>query len=147
MADISLNYHYKLSIDTTPTGTTSTMADVAAGFDNITEALNEVLYQGSFLCDEGYGSSFVTGGQLIITLTGVRMVGDTAQDYIFSDAVYYNWGKARQTNIKMICPDGTTITCPVTLAKISRSGGASNTATAVSVEIHFNGKPTIEEED
>lgn len=73
------------------------------------------------------------------------MTGDAAQDYIFSDAVYYNWGKARETKIEMTCPDGTVITCPVTLAKISRSGGAANSATAVSVEIHFNGKPTISE--
>ena len=143
MPDIILNYDYELSINTTPAGQTSTMAEIKAGFDNIAEALNEVLYQNSFLGDEGYGSSYVTGGQLIVTLSGVRMIGDTAQDYIFSDEVYYNWGKARQTDISMTCPDGTTITCPVTLAKITRSGGAANNATAVSVEIHFNGKPTV----
>lgn len=119
------------------------MAEIAKGFDNVTEALNEVLYQASFLGDQGYGSTEVTGGQLTVTLTGMRFVGDAAQDYIFSDAVYFNWGKSRKTNIEMNCPDGTVITCPVTLAKISRSGGAANNGTAVSVEIHFNGKPTI----
>lgn len=145
MPDISLNYDYAFKINTTPNGESETMAEIKKGFDNVSESLNEVLYQGSFLGDSGYGSSFVTGGQLIVTLTGVRMTGDTAQDYIFSDAVYYNWGKARETKIEMTCPDGTVITCPVTLAKISRSGGAANSATAVSVEIHFNGKPTISE--
>lgn len=145
MPDISLNYDYAFKINTTPEGKSETMAEIKKGFDNVSEALNEVLYQGSFLGDSGYGSSFVTGGQLIVTLTGVRMIGDAAQDYIFSDAVYYNWGKARETNVEMTCPDGTVITCPVTLAKISRSGGAANFATAVSVEIHFNGKPTISE--
>ena len=76
-------------------------------------------------------------------MSGVRMVGDAAQDYMFGDAVYYNWGKARETDIEMNCPDGTVITCPVTLAKITRSGGAANAGTAVSLEIHFNGKPEI----
>lgn len=145
MPDISLNYDYAFKINTTPEGKSETMAEIKKGFDNVSEALNEVPYQGSFLGDSGYGSSYVTGGQLIVTLTGVRMIGDAAQDYIFSDAVYYNWGKARETKVEMNCPDGTVITCPVTLAKISRSGGAANSATAISVEIHFNGKPTISE--
>jgi hypothetical protein len=143
MSDISLNYNYKFEINTTPTGQTETFAEIAEGFDSVAEALNEVLYQGSFLGNSGYGSSYVTGGQLIVTLTGVRIVGNTAQVYIFGNAVYYNWGAARKTNIRMTCPDGTIISCPVTLAKISRSGGAANAATAISVEIHFNGKPTI----
>lgn len=143
MSEISLNYDYAFKINTTPQGGSETMAEIKKGFDNVSEALNEALYQGSFLGDSGYGSSFVTGGQLIVTLTGVRMIGDAAQDYIFSDEVYYNWGKARETKVEMTCPDGAAITCPVTLAKISRSGGAANSATTVSVEIHFNGKPEI----
>ena len=142
---IALNYEYKLLINTTPEGESETMAEISKGFDNIAEALNEVLYQSAFLGDSGYGSSYVTGGQLTVTLSGTRFTGDAAQDYIFSDAVYYNWGKARETDIKMTCPDGSAISCPVTLAKITRSGGAANSNTAVSVEIHFNGKPTIEE--
>lgn len=145
MPEITLNYDYAFKINTTPESETQTMAEIKKGFDNVSESLNEVLYQGSFLGDGGYGSSFVTGGQLTVTLTGVRMIGDPAQDYIFGDAVYYNWGKARETDIEMTCPDGTAITCPVTLAKISRGGGAANSATTVSVEIHFNGKPTIKE--
>lgn len=90
MPEISLNYDYAFKINTTPQGESETMAEIKKGFDNVSESLNEALYQGSFLGDSGYGSSFVTGGQLIVTLTGVRMTGDTAQDYIFSDAVYYN---------------------------------------------------------
>lgn len=142
-SDIALNYDYQFKINTTPEAEAPTMAVIAKGFDNVAESLNEVLYQGSFLGDGGYGSSYVTGGQLIVTLSGVRMVGDAAQDYMFGDAVYYNWGKARETDIEMHCPDGSVIACPVTLAKISRSGGAANTGTAVSLEIHFNGKPKI----
>lgn len=164
---LALNYNYELSIATFPTGTGGPGIDrnfavLAAGFDNITEALNEVLYQSGFISDKGWGSSFVTGGQLIITLTGVRTVGDPAQDYIFSDAVMFGFGKARETEIQLKCSDaelthssvpsgapegsyigGYTISCPCTLAKITRSGGAANQPTAVSVEIHLNGKPTV----
>ena len=133
MPEIVLNYDYVLQINTTPEAETGTYADVKKGFDNIAEALNEVVEQSSYLGDGGYGSSEVTGGQLILTLTGKRYTGDPAQDYIFSDAVYYNWGKARKTDARLICPDGSVISCPVTLAKVTRSGGAAN----------FNGKPAI----
>ena len=143
MSNISLNFDYQIKINTTPTATTATYATIAKGFDNVAEALNEVLYQSSFLGDMGYGSSYVTGGQLIATLSGVRMIGDAAQDYIFGNETYYEWGKSRETTIIFSCPDGTIVSCPVTLAKITRAGGAANTATAITVEIHFNGKPTV----
>lgn len=68
MPDISLNYDYAFKINTTPEGESETMAEIKKGFDNVSESLNEVLYQGSFLGDSGYGSSFVTGGQLIVRL-------------------------------------------------------------------------------
>jgi len=140
---IKTNYNYELSINTTPDSETATMAPVAEGFDNIAESLNEVLYQSSFLGDGGWGRSEVTGGQLILTLSCVRVVGDAAQDYIFGDAVYFGFGENRKTDAQLTCPDGSTITCGVTLAKIARTGGAANNATAVSVELHFNGKPVV----
>lgn len=101
-ADLSLNYEYQLMVRTgfsgSPGGgTTENYAPVAVGFDNITESLNEVLYQSGFISDKGWGSSYVTGGQMIVTLTGVRVKGDKAQDYIFSDEVMYGFGKARET--------------------------------------------------
>ena len=142
-SNISLNYDYQIKINTTPTATTATYVPIAKGFDNVAEALNEVLFQSSFLGDKGYGSSYVTGGQLIVTLSGVRMIGDAAQDYIFGNETYYEWGKSRETTIILSCPDGSIVSCPVTLAKITRAGGAANTATAITVEIHFNGKPSV----
>lgn len=98
--DIQLNYDYKLQIivpNTEDVG--GTPQTIARGFDNITESINEVLYQTSFLSDKGWGSSYVTGGQLIFTLTGVRVLGDAAQDYIFSDKVYMGFGAARDVQL------------------------------------------------
>lgn len=164
---LALNYNYELSIATFNTGTggpgiNPNYAVLGAGFDNITEALNEVLYQSGFISDKGWGSTFVTGGQMILTLTGVRVVGDAAQDYIFSNDVYFGLGAARETTLKLTFSDsnlkhsnvptgapegssvaGYTIECPCTLAKITRSGGAANQPTAITVEIHLNGKPSV----
>lgn len=147
-----LNYEYKLQILVPNGDGTSEPQTIARGFDNIAEAINEVLYQANFLSDEGWGSSYVTGGQLIFTLTGVRVKGDPAQDYIFSDDVYFGFGSARDVQLLVTIPDydiddpdarPTTLTCNATLAKISRSGGASNQPSAISVEVHVNGKPEI----
>lgn len=148
-SELKLNYEYELLIRTSVSGgsgggITETFAPVLAGFDNITEAINEVVSQFSFLADKGWGSTYVTGGQYIFTLSGYRVEGDAAQDYIFSSEVYNSFGKGRETKLKVTTPDGYTIECPATLAKISRSGGGANTPTAISVEIHTNGKPTVE---
>ncbi len=143
MPNIALNYAYGMEINTTPGNPEGTYAPIKKGFSNISEAMNEVVYQASFLGDEGYGSTYVTGGQLIFTLSGVRMVGDPAQDYIFGDETYYCFGASRETDIRITCPDGSVIACPVTLAKIARSGGDANTGTSVSVEVHCNGKPAV----
>ena len=136
-ADLSLNYEYQLMVRTGFSGSpgggaTENYAPVAVGFDNIT----------GFISDKGWGSSYVTGGQMIVTLTGVRVKGDKAQDYIFSDEVMYGFGKARETAFRMILPEGDMVECSATLAKITRSGGAANQPTAISVKIHFNGEPT-----
>lgn len=138
---LALNYDYSLEIDTTPRGETETWAVVSDGFDNLSKSLNEVLYQGSYLGDGGWGSTEVTGGQMTFTLSGVRKHGDAAQDYIFSDAVKHNWGMARKTRFRITYPDGAVVQGRITLAKITEGGGSSQNADAVTVEIHFNGKP------
>ena len=139
---LAINYDYALKINTTPKAAAPTWAVVSDGFDNISKALNEVLYQGSYLGDHGWGSTEVTGGQLIVTLSGVRKHGDAAQDYIFSDEVKNAWGDARKTTFEITYPDGGKINGNITLAKITEGGGASQGADAITVEIHFNGKPT-----
>lgn len=143
MTELILNYKNKLDINTTP-HTTETWAQLHIGFSNLAQAINEVLYQTSYLGDEGWGSTAVTGGQFIITLTGVRHTGDDAQDYIFSDGVAYNWGSARETTLRITRTDGSKIIWDVVLAKITEGGGDANQPNAITVEIHGNGAPTIE---
>lgn len=140
-----LNYQTKLEINTAPSATTPTYAVVAKGFKNVASSINEVLYQASYLSDEGYGSSEVTGGQLTFSLTGDRVTGDAAQDYIFSADVRYKFGDARKTTARITSADGEVIVCGVTIAKADITGGDANTVQSVAVDIHVNGKPVIEE--
>ncbi len=141
MPEIVLNYHYKFEIDTTPGEASETYAELGAGFSNLAEGLNEVLYQASHFGDGGWGSTEVTGGQFIATLTGVRVAGNAAQDYIYSDDVRYGFGAARKTKLRVSQNDVPLLVWPVTLANITQSGGAANQPAAISVAIHGNGAP------
>jgi hypothetical protein len=87
----------------------------------------------------------VTGGQFTVVLSGDRNFSDEAQNYIFSDEVMYNWGKARETALRITRKNGTVVEWDVTLAKITDGGGDANSVSAVSVEIHGNGRPRISE--
>ena len=141
MPDIVLNHHYKLELDITPGGPSRTWAEIKRGFSNLAESLNEVLYQASHFGDGGWGSTEVTGGQNIATLTGVRYEGDPVQDYIFSDAVRYAFGSARKTSLRISKGDVALIEWGVTLANITQSGGDANQPAAITVAIHCNGAP------
>lgn len=137
-------YSYSAEIDTTPTATTPTWATVCAGFENITEALNETVQQYFFLCGEGFAANYVTGIAPTITLSGRRIYGDAAQDYIFGKK--YDLLAARDTHFRMKRTDAageteTVISANVTLCNMTDISGAANEGSACSVEVRFNGAP------
>ena len=137
-------YTYSAEIDTTPNAASPTWAAVCAGFNNISEALNESVQQYFFLCGNGFAANYVTGMAPAITLSGRRIYGDTAQDYIFGKK--YDLMSARDTHFRLKRTDaaGTTttvISANVTLCNMTDVSGAANDASACSVEIRFNGAP------
>lgn len=139
---MEINYNAKLEIDTAPGTVTPVLAEIAEGFNNLSSSINEVLHETSYLSDKGWGHTEVLGGKFTITLTGDRIIGDDAQDYIFSDDVMYKFGEARKTSLT-ITTALNTIKWDVTLANITESGGDAVGASAISVTIHGNGAPTI----
>ena len=82
----------------------------------------------------------------MIQLSGVRKVGDAAQDFIFGNRL--NLMQGRRTNLRLSLPnaDGsvTRYTNNVTMQEISSFGGASTAGAAVSVTFAFNGRPVVE---
>ena len=140
----SLTASIGVSQGSDPPGTW-TYAELAEGFDNITEALNEVVQQYFFLSDKGFAKNHVTGMAPAFTLTGKRVVGDQAQDYIFSKK--YGLDTDRQSSFQLKYTDAqskeVTITCDCTFCNIQEWSGASTDDSAISVEIRFDGKPTI----
>ena len=125
---------------------TWTYTPLGAGINNIEEALNETVNQYFFLIDAGFGSNYVVGMAPTFTLTGVRVMGDAAQEYIFSQK--YNLNEDRRSSIKITYTDNSgesantiTITCDCTIANIQEFGGATNDGAAISFELRFDGEP------
>ena len=137
-----INYETEAFINTTPKDETPTWASLAALTKNMSQSLNEVLYQATYYADKGWGSTEVTGGQLTLTLTGDCKNGDAASDYILSEKVQYQFGDARKTHMKLE-RGNKYIIWPITLANITAAYGDSNQPNALTVTIHGNGRPLM----
>lgn len=146
MSYLLTQYGVELEIDTTPFATTRTWVPVCDGFNNLTEALNEQVQEYFFLCGKGFGSDEVTGIHPVLSLTGVRKIGDSAQDFIFGNRL--NLMEARKTNLRLSIAnaDGTVTRYSnrVTMKNVSSFGGATTDGSAVSVDFSFNGRPVVE---
>lgn len=143
--DVAPIYSYTAEIDTTPEGQSRTWATLCAGINNLSEALNETIQQYYFLCGNGFAANYVTGIAPAFTLTGVRAVGDAAQDYIFGKK--YGLMKNRNTNLRLTRTDadGDTevISAHVTFVNLSEISGATTDGSAISIELRINGEPFI----
>ena len=138
-------YKYTAEVDITPKGATRTWADLCAGFNNISEAMNETIQQYFFLCGSGHGVNYVTGMAPSLTMAGIRVIGDAAQDFIFSKK--YVLMSERDTHFRLTRhhEDGSTdvISANVTFANLSDVSGGTTDGSAISVEMRFNGAPYL----
>lgn len=146
MSYLLTQYGVELEIDITPFASARTWKPVCDGFNNLTENLNEQVQEYYFLCGKGFGSDEVTGIHPVMSLTGVRKIGDAAQDFIFGQRL--NLMEGRKTNLRLSIAnaDGTVTryTNRVTMKNVSSFGGATTNGAAVSVDFSFNGRPITE---
>lgn len=138
----SLQSEHQFWLNTTPgIFAPDNYVKVAAGLSSFDPQWNEEIDQTQYLDGNGYGSSDVTGAQLIIAFDGHRKYGDAAQDYVTN--LQSTIGEARKTEFKWIDPDGDTYTGQVTISNIVGASGSANEKSAFSFEVHFNGKPVF----
>jgi hypothetical protein len=145
MTDIGFapNYTHLYEVDITPDADTPTWARVGAGINKIEPDGNEDVDQSSYYDCDGGKDSQVTGGQMVISVTGHRCYGDPFQDWCAS--VQLSYGAARRTKMRMTNPDGEVVEANVTVANI-KAFGANGEATDkgdFECELQFNGSPTI----
>lgn len=138
-------YKYTAEIDITPKGPARTWAPLCAGFNNISEAMNETIQQYFFLCGSGHAVNYVTGMAPSMTMAGVRVIGDAAQDFMFNSK--YTLMSSRDTHFRITrtAEDGTKhiISANVTFCNMSDISGGTTDGSAISVEMRFNGAPCL----
>ena len=138
-------YNLSASINTAASGAAAVYSELADGIDNIAEALNEGVQQYFFLQDNGFAQNHVTGMAPAWTLTGRRVLGDAAQEFIFGNK--YGLDTNRQTTFKLEYTNASnatvTITVPCTICNIQEFSGATTDDAAISFEIRFDGQPTV----
>lgn len=138
-------YNLSASINTAASGATAVYSELADGIDNMAEALNEVVKQYFFLQDNGFAQNHVTGMAPAWTLTGRRVLGDAAQEFIFGNK--YGLDTSRHTTFKLEYTNASnatvTITVPCTICNIQEFSGATTDDAAISFEIRFDGQPTV----
>ena len=136
-----MNYQITAELNTTP-GATATWSDLGGAFKSVSRSLGETVYTASYLADEGFASSEVTGLNFSVTFTGDYVTDDAVILYIFSPDVLHGTGESRKTQLR-ITKNGRTVTWNVTMTKITESGGEANSPNSVTLELHGNGKPVV----
>lgn len=127
----------QIEIDTTGS---SGFAKLCKGIESMTFNSNEQNQQYFFLCGEGFAHNEVTGGAPELQITGRRIAGDAAQDYIASKQ--FALGTDRNSVVK-ITAEGQVITCDCSIGDVVSFGGNTLDVNTFSCTIRFNGTPTV----
>ena len=130
----------ELYIGTTSSSSEWTYAKLCKGIEGMTFNSNEQNQQYFFLCGQGFAHNEVTGGAPELQVTGRRIVGDAAQDYIVGKQ--FALGEDRNSSVKIIS-GGKQITCDCSIGDVVSFGGNTLDVNTFSCTIRFNGKPTV----
>ena len=125
---------------TTATPPVWTYEKLCKGIEGMTFNSNEQNQQYFFLCGEGFAHNEVTGGAPELQITGRRIVGDAAQDYIVGKQ--FALGADRNSSVKIIS-GGKQIVCDCSIGDVVSFGGQTLDVNSFGCTIRFNGKPTV----
>ena len=125
---------------TTATPPVWTYKKLCAGIESMTFNSNEQNQQYFFLCGEGFAHNETTGAAPEIQISGRRIVGDDAQDFIVGKQ--FALGNDRNSSIKIIA-EGKQIVCDCTIGEVVSFGGSSLDVNNFACTIRFNGEPSV----
>lgn len=134
------NWANEVYIGTAESSGTWTYDKLCAGIESMEFNENEQNQQYFFLCGEGFAHNETTGSAPELVISGRRIVGDAAQDYIVGKQ--FALGTDRNTSVKIIA-EGKQIICDATIGAITSFGGSTLDVNAFGCTIRFNGKPTV----
>lgn len=139
--EFALNYQQLIEIDTTPKAAARTWVRLGEGISSVDPSFNDSVDQTTYMKDEGYANSLVIGKQFTMSVSGHRVVGDPAQDFI--QTLESALGSDCLSNVRMYDAQGNAKQGACTIASVDFGGGDAGAKTDISFEIHVNGKPTI----
>jgi hypothetical protein len=130
-------------------GTTATTADppvwtyskLCKGIESMSFNSNEQNQQYFFICGEGFAHNEVTGAAPELQVSGRRIAGDAAQDYIVGKQ--FALGNDRNSSIKITTAEGKVITCDCSIGDVVSFGGNTLDVNSFGCTIRFNGKPVV----
>ena len=135
----------KMFIGTSVTGTTWSYSALCAGIKSITPSVNEQNQQAFYMCGLGGANNEVTGIAPEYAVSGHRVIGDAAQDYIAG--LRYKLGQDRKSSLKVEIYDHETlvetIVADCTITDIVDFGGAATDLVPFSCTLRVNGIPTV----
>ena len=140
---MNANWVNELYVATAPAATQGgepTWSKLCEGIESMEFNENEQNQQYFFLCGEGFAHNETTGAAPELVISGRRITGNVAQDYIAG--MQYKLGTDRNTQIKIVA-EGKQIVCPATVGAISTFGGSTLDVNAFGCTLRLNGKPTV----
>jgi hypothetical protein len=137
MGNLLLNQHVRAQVKVGA----DVWLDLGHAFKSITQTLGENVYTASYLADQGFSSSTVTGLNYTVTFVGDYIADDPAISYFFSNEIIHGVGVLRKTQLRLI-KGVDCVTWAVSLTKIQAAGGDANEPCGVVVEMKGIGLPT-----
>lgn len=119
---------------------TWTYSKLCKGIESMSFTPNEQNQQFFFLCGNGFAHNETTGGAPTLTISGRRIVGDAAQDYIASKQ--FALGTDRNTSVKIVA-EGKQIICDATIGEVTSFGGSTLDVNSFGCTIYLNGQPVM----
>ena len=134
------NWANELYIGTAKSGDTWTYHKLCQGIESMEFSANEQNQKYFFLCGNGFAHNEVTGAAPHVTISGKRILGDPAQDFIVGKQ--FALENNRKTSVKIIV-GGKEIVCDATIGDVTSFGGQTLDVNAFGCTIYFNGAPTV----
>lgn len=148
MPNLNPEWVIKMSIGTSATSATPpvwTYSPLCAGIESITPSVNEQNQQAFYMCGLGGANNEVTGIAPEYAVSGHRVIGDAAQDYIAG--LRYKLGQDRKSSLKVEIYDHEalveTIVADCTITDIVDFGGNATDLVPFSCTLRVNGIPTV----
>ena len=130
----------EIYIGTSYSASSWSYAKLCKGIESVSFSPNEQNQQYFFLCGNGFAHNETTGAAPELTISGRRIAGDTAQDYIAGKQ--FALGTDRNTSVKIVA-EGKQIVCDATIGEVTSFGGNTLDVNSFGCTIHLNGQPTV----